>query len=141
MYAKPKKQGMETNNVTALKRALGKGYSSHHECLLTKDIRLFRKSTATLSLEKLQEVTAEYRALRYPNGAVQLPLQCAKDWDADNHGRDYWQSERLSGDERRAAYKLRRECYECVTQTLRAFDEASEMSRGKEDGSAGTLLI
>jgi nuclear pore complex protein Nup155 len=69
---------------------------------------------------------------------VQLPLQCAKDWDIDNHGRDYWQSERLSGDERRAAFKLRRACYECVTQTLRAFDEASEMSRGKEDGSAGT---
>ncbi|KAG8684883.1 hypothetical protein FRC09_015089, partial [Ceratobasidium sp. 395] len=103
---------------------------------LKESFRLFRKSTATLSREKLQEVVAEYRALRYPNGAVQLPLQCAKDWDVDNHGRDYWQSERLPSDERRAAYKPRRECYECVTQTLRAFDEASEMSQGKEDGSA-----
>ncbi|QRV86756.1 non-repetitive/WGA-negative nucleoporin carboxy-terminal protein [Ceratobasidium sp. AG-Ba] len=86
---------------------------------LKESFRLFRKSTATLSLEKLQEVTAEYRVLRYPNGAVQLPLQCAKDWDADNHGRDYWQK-----------------CYDCVIKTLQAFDAASEMSQGKDDGSA-----
>lgn len=102
---------------------------------------MFRKCTSTLSLEKLQEVVVEYRALRYANGAVQLPLQCAKDWDSDNHGRDYWQSERLSGDERREAYKLRRECYKCVTETLRVFDEAYEMSQGKGDGSASMYPI
>ena len=84
-------------------------------------------------------MTAEYRALRYPNGAVLLPLQCAKDWDVDNHGRDYWQSERSPDDERRAAYRLRLDCYACVTETLHVFDEASELSQGKEDGSAGTL--
>ncbi|CAE6420224.1 unnamed protein product [Rhizoctonia solani] len=104
---------------------------------LKESFRLFRKCTSTLSLEKLQEVVSEYRALRYANGAVQLPLQCAKDWDADNHGRDYWQSERLSGDERREAYKLRKECYKLVTETLSVFDEAYEQSQGKEDGNAG----
>ncbi|CAE6502987.1 unnamed protein product [Rhizoctonia solani] len=104
---------------------------------LKESFRLFRKCTSTISFEKLQEVVAEYRTLRYANGAVQLPLQCAKDWDADNHGRDYWQSERLSGDERREAYKLRKECYKLVTETLSAFDAAYEQSQGKEDGSAG----
>jgi nuclear pore complex protein Nup155 len=102
--------------------------------------RLFRKCTCTLSPEKLQEVVAEYRALRYANGAVQLPLQCAKDWDLDNHGRDYWLSERLSGDGRREAYKLRKECYKLVTETLSVFDDAYEQSLGKEDGSAGKLI-
>ncbi|KEP53232.1 non-repetitive/WGA-negative nucleoporin carboxy-terminal protein [Rhizoctonia solani 123E] len=104
---------------------------------LKESFRLFRKCTSTLSLEKLQEVVSEYRALRYANGAVQLPLQCAKDWDADNHGRDYWQSERLSGDERREAYKLRKECYKLVTETLSVFDAAYEQSQGKEDGNTG----
>ncbi|KAH7340172.1 Non-repetitive/WGA-negative nucleoporin C-terminal-domain-containing protein [Rhizoctonia solani] len=104
---------------------------------LKESFRLFRKCTSTLSLEKLQEVVSEYRTLRYANGAVQLPLQCAKDWDVDNHGRDYWQSERLSGDERRTAYKLRKECYQLVTETLSVFDEAYEKSQGKEDGNAG----
>ncbi|CAE6524856.1 unnamed protein product [Rhizoctonia solani] len=104
---------------------------------LKESFRLFRKCTSTLSLEKLQEVVSEYRTLRYANGAVQLPLQCAKDWDIDNHGRDYWQSERLSGDDRREAYKLRKECYKLVTDTLSVFDGAYEQSQGKEDGSAG----
>ncbi|CAE6434276.1 unnamed protein product [Rhizoctonia solani] len=103
---------------------------------LKESFRLFRKCTCTLSPEKLQEVVAEYRALRYANGAVQLPLQCAKDWDLDNHGRDYWLSERLSGDERREAYKLRKDCYKLVTETLSVFDDAYEQSQGKEDGSA-----
>ncbi|CAE6471332.1 unnamed protein product [Rhizoctonia solani] len=104
---------------------------------LKESFRLFRKCTSTLSLEKLQEVVSEYRTLRYANGAVQLPLQCAKDWDVDNHGRDYWQSEQSSGDERRAAYKLRKECYQLVTETLSVFDEAYEKSQGKDDGNVG----
>ncbi|KDN49286.1 hypothetical protein RSAG8_01988, partial [Rhizoctonia solani AG-8 WAC10335] len=104
---------------------------------LKESFRLFPTCTSTLSLEKLQEVVSEYRTLRYANGAVQLPLQCAKDWDADNHGRDYWPSERSSGDERREAYKLRRECYKLVTETLSVFDVAYEQSQGKEDGGAG----
>ncbi|KAJ1310495.1 hypothetical protein OPQ81_007228 [Rhizoctonia solani] len=106
---------------------------------LKESFRLFRKCTCTLSLEKLQEVVSEYRTLRYANGAVQLPLQCAKDWDTNNQGRDYWQSERLSGDERREAYKLRKECYQLVTETLSVFDEAYEQSQGKEDGATADV--
>ena len=50
-------------------------------------------------------------------------MKCAQDWDPSAQGLGYWNDGEISGDPRKALYDRRRECYECVFETLLAFDK------------------
>jgi hypothetical protein len=84
---------------------------------------LFSKGTSTLSLAKLKETCEEYRSLRFPAGAIELPLKCAQDWDPKGQGIGYLKDGEQPNDPRKMAYDERVSCYDCVFDTLLAFDD------------------
>ncbi|KDQ20540.1 hypothetical protein BOTBODRAFT_26554 [Botryobasidium botryosum FD-172 SS1] len=91
---------------------------------LRESLRLFGKSTKHLPLDNLKEICSDYRELKYPNGAVELPLKCAQDWDLEDRGHAFWAAGLPfdRGDARESAYRLKTTCYDCVLETLDAFD-------------------
>jgi nuclear pore complex protein Nup155 len=59
-------------------------------------------------------------------GAVELPLTCAKIFDQDNIGFEYWQSGQTTEDQRRSTYEKRLHCYELVLDSLSVFEGTGE---------------
>ncbi|CED85089.1 Nuclear pore complex, Nup155 component (D Nup154, sc Nup157/Nup170) [Phaffia rhodozyma] len=104
------------------------------ECL-EDSLRLFEKGTTNLPLQKLQETCLEFRSLSFPTGAIELPLKCAQDWDASGQGLAYWEDGCISTDPRRVAYENRMHCYNCVFDTLLAFDEMLDEALAAKNGS------
>lgn len=88
---------------------------------LTSLPRFFSKGSANLELEKLQEIVREYKDLRYGKGAIELPLKCARDWDADNLGHAHWAEGCPMNDPRVEFYQKRIKCYDLVLDVLSAF--------------------
>lgn len=90
---------------------------------LQESLRLFSKGTSTLSFAKLKETCEEYRSLLFPAGAIELPLKCAQDWDPKGQGLGYLNDGEQPNDPRKGIYDERMACYNCVFDTLFAFDE------------------
>lgn len=51
--------------------------------------RLFDKGISNMPLQTLTDVVAEFRELKWPTGAIELPLRCAISWDPDNQGLEW----------------------------------------------------
>ncbi|KAL7409572.1 Non-repetitive/WGA-negative nucleoporin C-terminal-domain-containing protein [Mrakia frigida] len=114
--------------IEALKNAGETRDPSSRRDYLRESLRLFAKGTSNLSLEKLQRTCAEYRSLHFSTGAIELPLKCAQDWDPEGQAFGYLADGERPNDPRRAAFESRQRCYECVFETLLAFDEMLENS-------------
>ncbi|KAF9270147.1 nucleoporin [Marasmius fiardii PR-910] len=88
-----------------------------------ESLRLYTKGARILDLEKLREIIGDFQLLKYAQGAVELPLTCAKVFDQDNVGFDYWQAGSTVDDQRRAAFERRLHCYELVLDSLSVFEQ------------------
>ncbi|KIY50546.1 nucleoporin-domain-containing protein [Fistulina hepatica ATCC 64428] len=109
---------------------------------LSESLRLFAKGAKTIEFEKLREIIGEYQALdfakgegnawwyltylliRFDVGAIELPLICAKAYDSDNAGLDFWLSGQtmVTSDYRGEMYVNRRRCYDLVLDSLEYFE-------------------
>lgn len=81
----------------------------------------------------MKEVCAEYNAMRYPLGSIDLALNCAHEWDPSDRAVSFWLDDLPAGDSRSTAYELRKSCNELVFAALEnmdnALNEASNPSR------------
>jgi nuclear pore complex protein Nup155 len=94
-----------------------------------------------MSLDKLREIAADFRALGWAQGAVELPLQCALAWDAENLAAEWGPPGPASADipasslvlhhtaggrdqgtQLRGVWERRMQCYDLVLESLQAFD-------------------
>ena len=83
-----------------------------------------------MNLEKLEDIVSEYRRLHYAKGAVELPLRCAQEWDADKSGQAHWLDGCPPQDPRTTAYSLRQQCYDLVLECLQGFDDLVAAAKG-----------
>ncbi|KAF8632618.1 hypothetical protein AX15_001820 [Amanita polypyramis BW_CC] len=101
---------------------------------LAESLRLFIKGARVLDFEKLREVCGDYQQLGYAKGAILLPLTCAKVFDPDNLGLEYWltsaTSARVPGPEgpvtedlRAPSFGTRMLCYDLVKDSLTVFEQ------------------
>lgn len=122
---------------------------NERESMLKESLRLFSKASKNLSIDKLREVTNEYKSLKYYIGSIDLSLSCAKEWDNLDLGLQFWAEGRgdyfkinygnnesvgfevpieFTNDNRLIAFKYRQSCYECIFDTLievnKQFDQA-----------------
>ncbi|KAJ3721481.1 nucleoporin [Lentinula raphanica] len=84
---------------------------------------LYQKGARILDLEKLREICGDFQLLNYAKGAIELPLVCARVFDSDNIGMDYWRSGMTSDGPSRLAYEERLRCYELVLDSLTVFEQ------------------
>lgn len=61
-------------------------------------------------------------SLIFLQGAIELSLICARVFDSDNAGFDYWRSGASSDSPARAAYERRLQCYELILDSLSVFE-------------------
>ncbi|KAK2461979.1 hypothetical protein APHAL10511_006442 [Amanita phalloides] len=101
---------------------------------LAESLRLFIKGARVLEFEKLREVCGDYQQLGDAKGAILLPLTCAKVFDPDNLGLEYWHMSTGSTqvpvsagptteDTRSAPFKRRIQCYDLVKDSLTVFED------------------
>lgn len=90
----------------------------------TNPLSLFIKASAHLSLDRMKDVCAEYNAMRYPLGSIDLAVSCAHAWDSSDRAVTYWMDGCPENDSRQSAYELRKSCYELVFAALQNMDEA-----------------
>ncbi|KAH7104672.1 nucleoporin-domain-containing protein [Auriculariales sp. MPI-PUGE-AT-0066] len=97
--------------------------TERNQCLRTS-YKFFAKGSAQMELSKLTEIVAEYKNLRFAKGVVELPLQCARDWDIDGHGYTYWVDGSQPNDPRGEFFQKRLACYELIVDALENFNNA-----------------
>lgn len=54
-------------------------------------------------------------------GSIELPLKCARDWDADDVGKAYWAAGCPLNDPRAEQYFKRTKCYDLVVDSISSF--------------------
>jgi len=107
---------------------------------LRESLRLFLKSTRNLHPASLGEVCADYQQMKFPEGAIQLPLKCSGDWDSDKSGVQYWVGSHHESDGPKEAFEMRIQCYELVLKGLKSFDDLLDQATSNEDvGQAEAL--
>ncbi|KAJ4002393.1 nucleoporin [Lentinula boryana] len=90
---------------------------------LSESLRLYQKGARILDLEKLREICGDFQLLNYAKGAIELPLVCARVFDSDNIGMDFWRSGANSDGPSRSAYEQRSQCYELILDSLSVFEQ------------------
>ncbi|KAE9408173.1 nucleoporin [Gymnopus androsaceus JB14] len=102
---------------------------------LSESLRLYTKGARILDLEKLREICGDFQLLSYAKGAIELSLICARVFDPDNIGWDYWRSGASSDGPARVAYQRRLQCYELILDSLSVFERQMD-----DPSAAGTSL-
>ncbi|KZP00865.1 nucleoporin-domain-containing protein [Calocera viscosa TUFC12733] len=90
---------------------------------LQESLRQFSQAARALTPEKLSEYCKEYCDLGYPQGAIGLPLVCAREWDAFEEGAAYFAADKPQGDPRAYRYAQREAAYKCAFQSLKLLDD------------------
>ncbi|KAG7099133.1 hypothetical protein E1B28_001005 [Marasmius oreades] len=106
-----------------IRKAAETSNPSERQKWFAESLQLYTKGARILDLEKLREITGDFQLLKFAQGAVELPLICAKVFDQDGVGFDYWQSGSTMDDQRRAAFERRLHCYELVLDSLAVFEQ------------------
>lgn len=124
-----------------VKLSLGNLSSEHgfETCILPTELtkcRLFAKGARNLELDQLREICGDYQHLNYAKGAVELPLDCAQAWDADNRGKEYWYAGCPSQDSRMQFWDRRRHCYDLILDSLSVFEERCQKTKPIAQSSA-----
>ncbi|CCM05199.1 uncharacterized protein FIBRA_07408 [Fibroporia radiculosa] len=91
-----------------------------------------------VEFEKLREICGDYQQLNYAKGAIVLPLHCAKVYDADGQGQEYWIAGCPANDSRSSSWERRIHCYELVLDSLSVFEERS--AQAKHPSSSGLTI-
>jgi nuclear pore complex protein Nup155 len=105
-----------------------------------------------MSLDKLREITADFRSLGWGHGAVELPLQCALAWDGENLAAEWGPPGPASADipasslvvhlgaggrdqgtQLRSVWERRMQCYDLVLESLKAFDELVQKATAENE--------
>ncbi|KIM34387.1 hypothetical protein M408DRAFT_94881 [Serendipita vermifera MAFF 305830] len=63
--------------------------SKEKQACMTEALRLFDKGINNMSLQTLSDVVVEFRELKWPIGAIELPLRCATAWDPENRALEW----------------------------------------------------
>ncbi|EJU01086.1 nucleoporin-domain-containing protein [Dacryopinax primogenitus] len=90
---------------------------------LQESLRLFSQAARALTPEKLTEYCKEYCDLGFPQGAIGLPLVCAREWDAFSEGAAYFAAGKPQNDPRSYRYAQREAAYKCALDSLKMFDD------------------
>ncbi|KAF5374778.1 hypothetical protein D9758_000357 [Tetrapyrgos nigripes] len=115
--------GQQISAKENIRKAAETSNPAERQNWLAESLRLYIKGARILDLEKLREVEGDFQLLRYAKGAVELPLICAKVFDQDNNGLNYWHSGATSGgDVHRKCYEQRMRCYELILDSLSVFE-------------------
>ncbi len=112
--------------LEALRRAKEATDASDRFDNLHESLRLLLKSSTQLPFEKLKAAVTDYTSLRFPQGSIQLPLQCAQLWDPKGLASAHYYDGRpaSSSEEVRKAFEARSQCYDLILQALASFDDA-----------------
>ncbi|BGP18726.1 hypothetical protein JCM10213_009205 [Rhodosporidiobolus nylandii] len=121
--------------IEAMRRAKDTYDAGERTESLRESLRLFTKAAKHLSLERLKEICAEYTALRYATGVIDLALSCASAWDPTERAVSYWLDDCPSNDPRAGAYELRQACNRLVFDALEAMDKV--LDEAARPGSRG----
>ncbi|KAH8835728.1 nucleoporin [Flagelloscypha sp. PMI_526] len=101
--------------------------------LLSDSLRLFVKAARIMDVEKLREVEGDYQVLGFVQGAIELPLECAKVLDSDGQGHALWieGGDVNSNDPRTAFLNARQFCYDLVMDSLEVFEAGATSVAGE----------
>ncbi|CCA71270.1 related to NUP170-nuclear pore protein [Serendipita indica DSM 11827] len=121
--------------------------SKERQNCMAEALRLFDKGISNMSLHALTDVVSEFRDLRWPIGAVELPLRCAVAWDPDNLALEWRPPQRVDHDTvsqgsvatlnpygqgvgpdhaaaLKEAWEVRMRCYTLALESLELFNSA-----------------
>ncbi|KAG8827238.1 hypothetical protein FRC19_004757 [Serendipita sp. 401] len=109
--------------------------SRERQACMAEALRLFEKGISNMSLQALGDVVAEFRELKWPTGAVELPLRCAVAWDPENLALEWRPSEHHAIQHHsshgglqdrstmmRGAWEIRMSCYGLALDSLELFN-------------------
>ncbi|SPN98488.1 related to NUP170 - nuclear pore protein [Cephalotrichum gorgonifer] len=108
--------------------------SSIARTLLQESLSLFEKVAGNLSFANLEAATEEYMKMRYYAGAIRLCLGVAREKDRGNAALAWINDGRPGGDQRAAAYRERRACYDLVHRVLLRLDGEAGQEPDMVDG-------
>ena len=74
-------------------------------------------------------------------GAVELPLYCAQEVDADENGYQFWLAGRPENDPRSEALGRRLRCYDLVLDSLSVFGERCVVRQPKPSADNGAVEV
>ncbi|KAF8460382.1 Non-repetitive/WGA-negative nucleoporin C-terminal-domain-containing protein [Kalaharituber pfeilii] len=120
--------------VEQLRKAANEGDPDLKQRMLRESLRLFEQTASSLTMDNLKETVLEFQALGFYQGAVELPLVAAKEFDRGNLALNYINDGAQENDPRAASYKRRQECYQLVFHALDAVDSASTKAPETVDG-------
>lgn len=98
---------------------------SERETYLHEGLQLYIRGCSSLSVDKVRAACDEFRALDYPAGCIELPLECAA--RQDPHGQAYHTTTEAG----RLATEARGKFYDVILETLHHYDERLDATHGK----------
>lgn len=110
--------------------------------LLREGLRLFEETAASLTLDNLQDMVAQFRDLDYYPGAVQLALSVARETDRGNLALQFLTEPPTVRNATSDIYDKRCQCYELIFRVLEDLDNVHGRAPEMIDGvpSAATRL-
>ncbi|KAA8902246.1 Non-repetitive/WGA-negative nucleoporin C-terminal-domain-containing protein [Sphaerosporella brunnea] len=102
--------------------------------LLRESLRLFEETAASLTVDNLADMVAQFVELEYYPGAVQLALAVAREIDRGNLARLFLTEPPTVESEMAQLYHKRIQCYQLIFKVLEALDVASARSPEMIDG-------
>ncbi|KAJ1969300.1 hypothetical protein IWQ62_000705 [Dispira parvispora] len=109
-----------------LKRTQDSADRSEQMRALQESLQLFRRISSHLSVPTLNDICATYRNFKFHTGAVDLALACARAVDPADLALSYYNGVAAALENPQAAelLTLRKNCYQCVFQTIQSLDRA-----------------
>ncbi|KAJ1658460.1 hypothetical protein IWQ61_002303 [Dispira simplex] len=114
-----------------LKRTQDSADRSEQMRALQESLQLFRRISSYLSVPTLSDICATYRNFKFHTGAVELALTCARAVDPSDLALSYYNGVAAALENPQAAelLTLRKDCYQCVFQTIESLDRTENRSK------------
>ncbi|KAM0752957.1 nucleoporin-domain-containing protein [Meredithblackwellia eburnea MCA 4105] len=108
--------------IEAVRRAKDASDGGERVDSLREALRLYTKAAKHLSFDALKDVCADFNAMRYPLGVIDLALSCANEWDSAGRALSYWIDGEPLNDPRLPSFQLRSKCNQLVFAALEESD-------------------